>query len=203
VYQLIGLNGWGDANTALMTTSIYSFFAFLLSVWQVVVLPVLAIATGEAGEYDFHLFTCDQKIGTFAIFIYGTVRLLLLRMSGWMVASLYRLFLAPETDTSLRRRIRLIEGNAKSLRLIIDLKKDFAAAVYFSEASFSSKLLSWGSQAILYTQNFGLMPYSKVYLGSCVQLYSLAETPQLPPHPRVWAHIRGRYWSAKIDDISL
>jgi hypothetical protein len=40
-------------------------------------------------------------------------------------------------------------------------------------------------------------------LGSCVQLYSLAETPQLPPSPRIRAHIRGRYWSAKIDDISL
>ncbi len=39
-------------------------------------------------------------------------------------------------------------------------------------------------------------------LGSCVQLYSLAKTPQLPPPPRIWAHIRGRYWSAKIDDFS-
>ncbi len=28
-------------------------------------------------------------------------------------------------------------------------------------------------------------------------------TPKLPPPPRIWAHIRGRYWSAKIDDISL
>ncbi len=26
--------------------------------------------------------------------------------------------------------------------------------------------------------------------------------PAAPP-PRIWAHIRGRYWSAKIDDISL
>ena len=34
-------------------------------------------------------------------------------------------------------------------------------------------------------------------------MYSLAETPQLPPSPRMWAHIRGRYWSIKIDDISL
>jgi hypothetical protein len=44
----------------------------------------------------------------------------------------------------------------------------------------------------------------KVYLGSCVQLYSLAEIPQLPPPP-IWVHIGGRYWSAKnkIDDISL
>jgi hypothetical protein len=23
------------------------------------------------------------------------------------------------------------------------------------------------------------------------------------PPPRIWAHIRGHYWSAKIDDISL
>jgi hypothetical protein len=38
----------------------------------------------------------------------------------------------------------------------------------------------------------------------CAQLYSLAETPQLPPlSPRLWTHLRGRYWSAKIDDISL
>jgi hypothetical protein len=29
------------------------------------------------------------------------------------------------------------------------------------------------------------------------------ETPQLPPSSRIWAHILGRYWSAKIDYISL
>ncbi len=36
----------------------------------------------------------------------------------------------------------------------------------------------------------------------CAQL---AETPQPPPspYPRIWAHMRGRYWSAMIDDISL
>ncbi len=28
---------------------------------------------------------------------------------------------------------------------------------------------------------------SKVYLGSCVQLYSLAETPQPRPSPLIWA----------------
>ncbi len=27
--------------------------------------------------------------------------------------------------------------------------------------------------------------------------------PSNPPSPRIWARIRGRYWSAKIDDISL
>jgi hypothetical protein len=31
-----------------------------------------------------------------------------------------------------------------------------------------------------------------VYLGSCIQLYSLAETPQQPTSPRIWAHTRGR-----------
>ncbi len=40
-------------------------------------------------------------------------------------------------------------------------------------------------------------------MGSSVQLYSLAETPQLPTSSRIWAHMRGSYWSAKIDDISL
>jgi hypothetical protein len=46
-------------------------------------------------------------------------------------------------------------------------------------------------------------------LQSLFGLYSLAETPQLPPKdtpplsPRIWAHIRGRYRSAKIDDVSL
>jgi hypothetical protein len=34
-----------------------------------------------------------------------------------------------------------------------------------------------------------------------VVLYSLNKTPH--PPPRIWAHIRGRNWSAKIDDISL
>jgi hypothetical protein len=24
-----------------------------------------------------------------------------------------------------------------------------------------------------------------------------------PPSPRIWAHLRGRYWSAKIGDIFL
>jgi hypothetical protein len=39
----------------------------------------------------------------------------------------------------------------------------------------------------------------------CAQLYLLAAaTPQPLPSPRIfWAHIRRRYWSAKIDDISL
>ncbi len=43
-----------------------------------------------------------------------------------------------------------------------------------------------------------------LYVTWCAQLSSLAETPQLPPSPRIWAHIQeGCYWSAKRDDISL
>ncbi len=45
---------------------------------------------------------------------------------------------------------------------------------------------------------FGLLP---VYT---VQLYSMDETPQPPPPiPAFGLIYEGRYWSAKIDDISL
>ncbi len=42
-----------------------------------------------------------------------------------------------------------------------------------------------------------------LHITWCTQLYSLAETPQLLPSLRIWTRIRGRYWSAKTDDISL
>jgi hypothetical protein len=35
----------------------------------------------------------------------------------------------------------------------------------------------------------------------CTAVLMVAETPQLPTSPRIWAHLRGRYWSAKRDDI--
>ncbi len=44
---------------------------------------------------------------------------------------------------------------------------------------------------------------SKGLLGLHVHSCTLAETPQPPPLLRIWTHIRGRYWSAKIDDLSL
>jgi hypothetical protein len=31
----------------------------------------------------------------------------------------------------------------------------------------------------------------------------IGRDPATPPSPRIWCHIRGRYWSAKIDDFSL
>jgi hypothetical protein len=43
-----------------------------------------------------------------------------------------------------RRRKRIIDGNAKSLRL--NLEKDFAAAVYLSEAPSSPGFSLWGGR---------------------------------------------------------
>jgi hypothetical protein len=42
---------------------------------------------------------------------------------------------------------------------------------------------------------FGLHVYS------CTHWLRPRDSP--PPHPRIWAQIRGRYWSAKVGDISL
>jgi hypothetical protein len=36
---------------------------------------------------------------------------------------------------------------------------------------------------------------------SCTHWLRPRNPPPLSPH--IWAHIRGRYWSAKIDDMSL
>ncbi len=41
----------------------------------------------------------------------------------------------------------------------------------------------------------------KLHVTWCAQLYSLAETTQVPPAPAFGLVLRGRYWSAKIDDI--
>ncbi len=49
----------------------------------------------------------------------------------------------------LELKRRRIEGNPKSLRPKSDLEKDFAVAVYLSEAPSPPKLLSRGGQANL------------------------------------------------------
>ena len=43
-----------------------------------------------------------------------------------------------------------------------------------------------------------------LHAHSLVTTVLISWDPATPPHPpRIWAHIRGRYWSAKIDDIYL
>ncbi len=45
----------------------------------------------------------------------------------------------------------------------------------------------------------------RVYLGSMCTAVLIGWDPRNPPppSPHIWAHIRGRYWSAKTDDVSL
>jgi hypothetical protein len=55
-------------------------------------------------------------------------------------------------NTAQKDKTLTVEGNAKplrSLRLQINLEKDFAAAVYFSEASSSPRVLSKGGKGVL------------------------------------------------------
>jgi hypothetical protein len=42
-----------------------------------------------------------------------------------------------------------------------------------------------------------------LHVTGSAQLSSLDDTPQLPPSTAFGLVIRGRYWSANIDDISL
>jgi hypothetical protein len=51
-----------------------------------------------------------------------------------------------------RRKIRLMEGNARFLRLKSDLQKDFAAAGYLFEAPSPSRFLSWGGSKSVHIQ---------------------------------------------------
>ncbi len=47
------------------------------------------------------------------------------------------------------------------------------------------------------------MTWSPNKLRRSTSIFNLNWNPATPPPPRIWALIRGRYWSAKIDDISL
>jgi hypothetical protein len=39
-----------------------------------------------------------------------------------------------------------------------------------------------------------------LHVHSCIHWPRPRNLPPLPPSPPIWAHIRGRYWSAKIDN---
>jgi hypothetical protein len=67
----------------------------------------------------------------------------------------------------------------------------------------------------LFTMTRKFAPFDSIYMYSSLlppapaqshlQMFNmeLDLKSKSPPPPRIWAHIRGRYWSAKIDDISL
>ncbi len=57
-----------------------------------------------------------------------------------------------------------------------------------------------GLQALLNTYR---VRSSKFIWAPCAQLYNWLRPRNYPPPPTFWAHVRGHYWSAKIDDISL
>jgi hypothetical protein len=42
-----------------------------------------------------------------------------------------------------------------------------------------------------------------LHVHSCTLWLRPRNPPPPPPSPRIWAHIRGRYWTAKIEHISL
>ncbi len=44
-----------------------------------------------------------------------------------------------------------------------------------------------------------IFKFGFLFLAVIIGFYSASP----PPPPPIWAHIGGRYWSAKIDDISV
>ncbi len=85
------------------------------------------------------------------------------------------------------------------IRILTNEKRDVRLYPILSRASLTLMIMYR-----LYTTcgKYGVKS-PKFIWAPCAQLYSLSETPQPPPSARIWAHIRGRYWSAKIDDICL
>ncbi len=85
----------------------------------------------------------------------------------------------------------LVQGQAAAPPAVVQVETLLVSLHTESEQFVSDKV------------KYGVRSPKYIYLGSCAQMYSLAETLQLPPSHHVWAHIRGRYWPAKRDDISL
>ncbi len=67
---------------------------------------------------------------------------------------------------------------------------------------------AWGIFSLSYSDENGAwviygVRYPKFIWAPFAQLYSLVETPQQPPFPALGLIFEGRYWLAKIDNISL
>jgi hypothetical protein len=57
----------------------------------------------------------------------------------------------------------------------------------------------WESSTHKLNMEIDLQSVFRLHVHSCTHWLR----PATPPLPRIWAHIRGRYWAAKMDDISL
>ncbi len=81
---------------------------------------------------------------------------------------------------------------------------DTVRVIYTGVIGISWCTLGYGTVCTIHRLNMELDLQSLfgLHVQSCT--HCLAETPPPPPPPpRIWAHIRGRYRSAEIDDMSL
>ncbi len=67
---------------------------------------------------------------------------------------------------------------------------------------FQSVSIAIGRRTAQVNMELDLQSLFGHHMSSCTHWLRSCNPPP-PPPPTIWAHVRGRYWSAKIDDISL
>ncbi len=103
-----------------------------------------------------------------------------------------------QTEISVQKITSLLLTMTLILPAILNEHKYFEKSHIFEETNlFSSNKVrpkvKYLNMELCFQSFFGL------HVHSCTHWLN----PTTPPLPRIWAHIRGRYWSANIDDISL
>ncbi len=89
------------------------------------------------------------------------------------------------------RAFEEIESQGKAVEVTVNSKEENSEDIFLD-----------------FVQEFGLwLHFLKLELDLQILLGLLCTAVLIggdpAPPPRIWAHLRGRYWSAKIDDISL
>jgi len=75
--------------------------------------------------------------------------------------------------------------------------QEMGLTMTFLQAPFCSSIIKY--MYVKYSVELDLQSLLGLHVHSCTHWLR----PCNSPVPRSWAHIRGRYWSAMIDDISL
>jgi hypothetical protein len=76
-----------------------------------------------------------------------------------------------------------------------------SALVYESKCGGMEEVA--GSQPVITAVHHVTWSPNKLWrANSLLKYFTYTETLQ-PPSPRIWEHIRGRYWSVKIDDMPV